>query len=112
LGGLATDLFFSGTFEAGGKRIGFLRIPSFLPTNINLAINQFAGEIIFFQQNTDGLIIDDMRNPGGSVSYCEFLLTLLMPNTFRTLGFEIRATASWVQFMAVGGVASHAGRFA
>jgi hypothetical protein len=100
LGGLATDIFFSGTFESGGKRIGFLRIPSFSPSNTSLAVNQFAGEIIFFQQNTDGLIIDDMRNPGGSVSYCEFLLTLLMPNTFRTLGFEIRATSSWVNSMS------------
>jgi hypothetical protein len=96
LGGAATDIFFSGTFESGGRRIGFIRIPSFSPANTNLALNQFIGEMIFFEQNTDGLIIDDMRNPGGSVAYCEFLLTLIMPNTFRTLGFEIRATSGWV----------------
>ena len=96
LGAAATDIFTSGTFESGGRRIGFIRIPSFTPANTNLALNQFIGEMIFFEQNTDGLIIDDMRNPGGSVGYCEFLLSLIMPNTFRTLGFEIRATSAWV----------------
>ena len=96
LGSAGTDIFTSGVFESGGKRIGFIRIPSFAPANTALALNQFLTEMVFFEQNTDGMIIDDMRNPGGSVAYCEFLLSLIMPNTFRTLGFEIRATSNWV----------------
>ncbi len=96
LGGAATDEFFSGTFEVEGRRIGFIRIPRFTPNNINLALNQFLGEVITFQTITDGLIIDVMRNPGGSVTYLETLMTLIMPNTFRTLGYEIRATNSWI----------------
>jgi hypothetical protein len=97
LGRVASDVFFSGTYESDGLRIGFIRIPSFSPAQgANFALQQFIAEIAFFQQNTDGLIIDDMRNPGGSVSYCEALLQLIHPTTFRTLGFEIRATSAWI----------------
>ena len=54
----------------------------------------FEREIAFFQDNTDGLIVDDMRNPGGSVAFCEALLQRLIPTPFRAMGFEIRATSS------------------
>ena len=54
----------------------------------------FEREIAFFQDNTDGLIVDDMRHPGGSVEYCEALLQRLIPTPFRAMGFEIRATSS------------------
>ena len=96
LGRAGADFFFSGTFRAGGLRIGFLRIPSYSPPSFNAAINQLAGEVAYFQANTDGLIIDDMRNPGGSVAAVNVFLQFLMPTKFRTVGFEIRATSEWV----------------
>lgn len=97
LGGLAGDPFYSGTFEAGGKRIGFLRIPTFSPSNMTVAQDQFLRELQFFEQNTDALIVDEMRNPGGSVAYCETLTAMLMPYPWRAVGFEVRATSSWLQ---------------
>lgn len=97
LGGTPLDVFYSGTFEAGSKRIGFLRIPSFSPANTTQALDQFWREIQYFQQNTDALIIDEMRNPGGSVAYCETLASYLMPYPWRAMGFEVRATSSWLQ---------------
>jgi C-terminal processing protease CtpA/Prc len=48
------------------------------------------------QQTTDGLILDIMRNPGGDVCFAEDLLTRVNPNSYRTVGLEIRATRSWV----------------
>ena len=96
LGGLSSDVFYSGTFAYDGLRIGFIRIPDFTPTSATAALQQFEAEIRFFQQNTDGLIVDVMRNPGGSVAYDEALLQRLIPYNFRTLGFEIRATSSWL----------------
>ena len=92
----AADFFTSGIIQAGGYRIGFIRIPSFAPSNTAAALAQFSQEIVFFEQNTDGLIVDEMRNPGGSVSYTNALLRLLIPNRFRAIGFEIRATSEWV----------------
>ena len=96
LGKVNTDEFYSGIFQAGGYNIGFIRIPSFSPNNTTLAINQFISEIVFFQQRTDGLIIDVMRNPGGSVFYDNLLLSVVHPTIFRSIPFQIRATSSWV----------------
>jgi hypothetical protein len=101
LGGATSDVFYSGTFKSGGYNIGFIRIPSYSPISTSTAISQFRAEIAYFQANTDGLIVDDMHNPGGSVCYVEQLLSYLMPTPFRVLGFEIRATESWVYSLSV-----------
>ena len=98
--GRNTDFFFTGTFNAGGKRIGFIRIPDFLDSNTidaePFALQQFQTEVIFMQANTDGLIVDIMRNPGGDGCYAENLLLRLIPNRFRGMGQEVRVTRDWV----------------
>jgi hypothetical protein len=96
LGRSLSDVFFSGTFQAQGYRIGFIRIPSYSPPNATAALVQFQREMAYFQENTDGLIVDQMRNPGGLVGYANSLLQYLIPFPFRALGFEIRATSYWV----------------
>lgn len=96
LGRVAADFFYSGVFQADGLRIGFIRIPSFSPPSAALALQQFEDEMVFFERETDGLIIDDMRNPGGSVSFLENLARLVHPYIFTILGFEVRANAGWV----------------
>lgn len=96
LGRVPTEPFYSGTFEAGGFRIGYIRIPTFSPPNFNDGLLNFVREITFFQENTDGLIVDVMRNGGGSSGYAGALLNYLMPSRYRTLGGEIRATSNWV----------------
>src|SRR6266567_5577949 len=100
LGTRSTDFFFSGTFTAGGYRIGFIRIPTYLPSNFTTALNQFFGEIAFFQNNTDGLIVDEMRNPGGDVGYVNEIAQLLIPYRFRSILFNIRATSTWVEVIS------------
>ncbi|MBI2688112.1 MAG: hypothetical protein HYX27_17545 [Acidobacteria bacterium] len=77
-------------------RIGFIRIPNFAPADFNGAILQFEREIVFMQASTGGLVIDDMRNPGGSVGYTNVLMSYLMHKGFRAMGFEVRATSNWV----------------
>ena len=96
LGRLPTDFFFTGTYHSGGQRIGFIRIPSYAPADPNAALLQFASEIAFMQENTDGLVIDETRNPGGSVAYMHALLSYLHRETFRAMAFEVRATSSWI----------------
>ena len=96
LGRFSGDVFFSGTFTSGPYTIGFIRIPSYAPFNQFVALSNFQKEIAFFQKNTDGLIIDEMRNPGGSVAYLNQLVSLLIPKTWRSLAFEVRATSGWV----------------
>jgi C-terminal processing protease CtpA/Prc len=96
LGTQASHFFFSGTYTSGGVRIGFLRIPSMSPPNAALALQQLDAEMAFFNANTDVLVVDVMRNPGGTVDTTEAFAQRLIPNAFRTVGFEIRATAAWV----------------
>ena len=90
------DPFFSGVFSAGGHIIGFIRIPSYAPLNTTAALTAFQTEIAFFQANTQGLVIDEMRNPGGSVSYLNAIVSYLMPSKWRSIPFEVRATSEWV----------------
>ncbi|MBI4877628.1 MAG: hypothetical protein HY822_23600 [Acidobacteria bacterium] len=100
LGRSSNDIFFSGVFEAEGYKIGFLRIPDYDPYSQALAIQQFETEIAYFRAGTDGLILDEMRNPGGGACYVQSLLARVMPDPFRGMGFEIRATALWVTAFA------------
>ena len=91
------DPFFSGVFSAGAHTVGFIRIPSYEPTNTAAALAAFQSEIAYFQANTEGLVVDDMRNPGGSLSYLNAILSYLMPTTWRSIAFEVRATSEWVE---------------
>jgi hypothetical protein len=90
------DPFYSGVFSAGGHTIGFIRIPSYSPTSTAAALTAFQNEIAFFQANTEGLVVDEMRNPGGSVSYLNAIVSYLMPSKWRSIAFELRASSEWV----------------
>jgi C-terminal processing protease CtpA/Prc len=100
LGAGAADFFFSGTFTSGGKKIGFLRIPDFLDANsadaAGFALQQFQQEVAYMQSNTDAMVIDVMRNPGGLGCYAEALLQDLVPYRFRGIGQQIRVTEDWL----------------
>ena len=97
----ATDAFYSGTYQSNGHTIGFIRIPSFNPSiGTAAALSQFDKEISFFKANTDGLIIDDTRNPGGIVFYDAEIVRRLIPRPFRLVGFELRATREFVNIFS------------
>jgi len=89
--------FLFGTFTtASGVRVGFMRIPSMVPPSSALALAQLDRAMAVFGTSTDALIVDVMRNPGGLVSFVEAVAQRLIPTTFNTIGFEIRATAAWL----------------
>ncbi|BDC51259.1 hypothetical protein F183_A35750 [Bryobacterales bacterium F-183] len=96
LGRQSLDQFYSGTYTSDGVRIGYIRIPSFVPLSTSLAVNQFASEVAYMQANTDGLVVDVTNNPGGYVDYTNSLLRGLMTERFQVIGFELRATSGWV----------------
>jgi C-terminal processing protease CtpA/Prc len=56
-------------------------------------LQQLNTEIAFFNANTDVLVVDITRNTGGILTTSEAFAQRLIPNTFRTVGFEFRATA-------------------
>jgi hypothetical protein len=95
LGAGAADEFVSGTFALGKLNIAYIRIPSMEPNSESNALKQFAGEMAYFQANTDGLIVDIMENGGGDGCYSQTLASYLIPHNFRGLEFQLRATLSW-----------------
>lgn len=101
LGVRPTDDFLTGTYRVGGRTIGFIRIPRMSPNNsVGQALSQLETEIAFFQQNTDGLVIDVMRNPGGLIPYGHELARRFIPAPFEGVGFELRASAGYVASFA------------
>ena len=110
LGGVASDFFYSGTFAYEDLTIGYIRIPSYAPTSTAAALTQFEKEIAFFNANTDGLIVDEMRNPGGNLCYGESIAARLIPDYFRATGFRLRPFwtrviafyNSWINAKAAG----------
>jgi hypothetical protein len=108
LGTQSTHFFFSGTYLSNGVRIGFVRIPSMNPPNAALALQQLDQEMAFFNSNTDVLVVDITRNPGGTVDATEAFAQRLFPSAFRSIGFEIRATQIWVEAIVSAVVAAQA----
>lgn len=95
LGAAQTDEFVSGTFPLGKLNIGYIRIPSMEPSSQSGALKQFAGEVAYFEANTDGVMVDVMGNGGGNGCYSQDLASYLIPHNFRGLEEELRATLKW-----------------
>jgi hypothetical protein len=91
LGGAAADFFYSGVFQFAGLKIGYIRIPNYAPPSQAVAFRQFETEITFMNANTDGLVIDEMRNTGGNLCFGEEIARRLTPYEFRATGFALRA---------------------
>lgn len=90
LGASAADYFYSGTFKWDELTIGYIRVPSYSPASQAAALQQLDREIVYLQANTDGLIIDVMRNPGGSLCYAEAIASRFISEPFNTTGFALR----------------------
>jgi hypothetical protein len=98
LGRLASEFHYSGTYTSGDLKIGYLRIPSFSPPSLSAAVQELEKEIDFLEKNTDGLVVDVMRNPGGGC-YMLDLAAHLNQYPFYFFGEEIRVTRSQLQSM-------------
>jgi hypothetical protein len=95
----SNPLIYDGVFTSGGLRVGYLRIPDFEPTDaadLDIAYTYFDREIKYLQANTDGLVVDVMRNFGGFSCYSEDLMTRLVPYNFQAEGISIRPTQIWL----------------
>lgn len=98
-GQVASSLVFSGTYQAGGYTIGLLRIPAFPTSQFaqSTMLRAIDTELAFFRDNVDGLVVDVMRNPGGSVCLTNEILRRFIPVPFRTIADEFRPTWGIVQ---------------
>jgi Ricin-type beta-trefoil lectin domain-like/Peptidase family S41 len=100
LGRTATEFHFSGTYEAEGLRIGYLRFPNFAPPS-EAAVAELQAEIAYLEQNTDGLVVDVMRNTGGGC-YMLTAASYLIPRPFFFFGEEVRVTVARINGIQAG----------
>ena len=89
------DEFFTGTFDADGLKLAYVRVPSFE----FFSTTALQKEITYFEANTDGLVVDVMRNPGGYGCAAEDLAQLLHPQGFRSLAIALRV--SWYDILSM-----------
>lgn len=90
LGSRSTDFFYSGVFKRNELTIGYIRIPNYSPDSTASALKTLDAEIAYMQANTDGLIVDEMRNTGGNLCFGESVATRLIPYTFQATGFQTK----------------------
>jgi hypothetical protein len=90
LGAAAADAFYTGTFQFEELTIGYIRVPSYSPASQPVALQQLEAEIAFMSKNTDGLIVDEIRNPGGNLCYGQEVARRLIPYPFQATGFALR----------------------
>jgi hypothetical protein len=64
-------------FKHKNLKLGFIRIGSYFEDDCEWAVQEFAKIIWEMQSRTDGLIIDQMNNPGGDLIYLYALASLL-----------------------------------
>jgi C-terminal processing protease CtpA/Prc len=79
-------------------RIGYLRLPNFSPQNVASAIQELDKEIQYFNENTDGMVLDIGRNTGGGC-YMLDVARRLIPHDFWFFGEEIRPTWDRIQIL-------------
>lgn len=91
LGAGSSDFFYSGTFKWFDLTIGYIRIPNYAPPSTTASLQTFEREIAYMNANTDGLIVDEMRNTGGNLCFGENIAQRLIPYPFQATAFETRA---------------------
>lgn len=89
LGKRSYDSYYSGTYTTDdGTRVGYLRIPDFEYPSLT----DLDKEMKNFEANTDVLVVDVMRNPGGDVCAAEDILSRLSVRDFQGAVAETRVT--------------------
>jgi C-terminal processing protease CtpA/Prc len=91
------DPLYSGVFTIQGMKVGYVRIPQFPSFSFSMT-DQVRRDVAFFNDNTEGLIVDVTRNPGGSPCGAEDLLSYLIPAPFKVIRQEIRI--NWLDVLS------------
>jgi hypothetical protein len=94
-----SDPFYAYIFQNTDKKlIGYIRIPSYVAsmytTDYVAAVDHFRKLVTLFQSTTDGLVIDQVNNPGGSVSYLYSLVSMLSDQAVKTPRHRMKITQS------------------
>lgn len=81
-------------YQAGGKRIGILRINSYMDEGL---LEVLKRALIVMEAQTDVLVLDQTNNPGGRVSLVSDIVGLFADKSYQDMNFVIRPSMSWLQ---------------
>jgi hypothetical protein len=92
---------FAGIFKRNGKRVGFVRVPSYMPgSTISLLMADMSLRALLSQmeKRTDLLILDQTHNPGGAVIFSDWLVGALVGtlDPEKHMKFAIRPRGDWI----------------
>lgn len=86
----ASNPFHAYIFKGEDRRLlGYIRLPSYVPKNTVEAVEAFGKIMNMFETATDGLVIDQVNNPGGSVFYLYTLVSMLTDQAIATPKHEM-----------------------
>lgn len=96
------DPFYAYIFQNTDKKlIGYIRIPSYeaegYAKDSFAAVENFRKVIAMFESTTDALVIDQVNNPGGSVSYLYSLVSMLTDQPIKAPRHRMMITQSDVK---------------
>ena len=81
-------------YQAAGKRIGILRVPTFEDPNV---IQVLAQAIVIMERETDVLVLDQTNNPGGQAQLISGLASMFADKSFKDIRFELRPSLAWLE---------------
>ena len=91
----------AGVFQHEGKNVGYLRIASYSTgslglQDVGLILDHYINQL---EASSDYLIIDQMSNPGGSVTYADMIIERLVGEIKLDthMKFQVKPTHSWMQ---------------
>lgn len=84
-------------YEAGGKKIGVIRIPVYDSEDL---LQNVAMAVMEMQQTTDVLVLDQTNNPGGSVALVSALTSIFAEKSYQDMLFEVRPSLGWVDALS------------
>jgi C-terminal processing protease CtpA/Prc len=91
--------YFTGTFNIGERRIGYIRIETWMNYSNGPHIAALEKEIAWMNNNTDALIIDQTNNGGGSSCYLNRVASFFIFEPKDEIKFQLRANRMWLSTM-------------
>lgn len=99
---LNAESFYAGTFLRNGKRVGFLRIPDYMPLftfTMTISLRYYIQKL---EESSDYLIFDQTNNPGGYIVYSDLVAKAFTGslNLDKHMRYAVKPTQSFLRSYA------------
>lgn len=88
--------YFALKYEFQGKKVLFIRLPSYSPPDAAGSLNYLRALIDEFQPQVDALVLDETHNPGGSVGFAAGVISLLANGQYNDYVQQMHADRKWI----------------